>query len=247
LLTSRVGVQRRSAELKCRGGCRRHKDVTFEHPHLWYSAAALLAAPSCGSSAAPTAPDASTPAPARRIVVLGDSLAVSPTRSQNFPAELQSRLAATHPGWTILNAGISGDTTSGGVRRVDAALTADTAILILELGANDGLRGVPIASVETNLASMIERAQQRGVRVLLCGMETPPLNGWNYSLEFHRLFPRLAERYGVPLVPFLLAGVALNPDLNGEDEIHPNAAGARLIAATVWPYLEPLVQQTSVR
>jgi acyl-CoA thioesterase-1 len=78
-------------------------------------------------------------------------------------------------------------------------------------------------------------------------METPPLNGLNYSVDFHRLFPRLADRYGVPLVPFLLAGVALNPDLNGDDDIHPNAAGARKIAETVWPYLEPMVQQASVR
>ena len=76
---------------------------------------------------------------------------------------------------------------------------------------------------------------------------TPPFNGFTYSIEFHRIYPRLAQRYAVPLVPFLLEGVALNPDLNGEDEIHPNAAGARIIGATVWPYLEPLVQQTSVR
>ncbi|HET7695185.1 MAG TPA: arylesterase [Vicinamibacterales bacterium] len=184
---------------------------------------------------------------ARQIVVLGDSLAVSPSRSQSFPAVLQGRLDRTHPGWTIRNESVSGDTTAGGVRRLDAALTGETRILILELGANDGLRGLEIAAIERNLAAIIERAHARGIRVLLCGMETPPLNGWNYSVEFHRVFPRLAARYAVPLVPFLLDGVALNPELNGDDAIHPNAAGARLIADTVWPYLEPLLATAAVR
>jgi acyl-CoA thioesterase-1 len=209
--------------------------------------AALLLLSSCGSSSAPTAPSTSAPAISRTIVVLGDSLAVSPSRSQNFAAELQSRLDATHPGWTIVNAGVSGDTTSDGLQRIDEALTGDTAIMILELGANDGLQGVAIPTIEANLAALIERAQRRGVRVLLCGMETFPLHGLEYSLAFHQIFPRLANRYGTTLVPFLLAGVALNPDLNGDDDVHPNAAGARVIAGTVWPYLEPLVQQPLLR
>jgi len=203
----------------------------------------------CRSDSAPTAPDppGENVAAKREIVVLGDSLAVSPSRSQSFPAVLQARLNAAHPGWTIRNEGLNGDTTSGGVRRVDAALTSDARILILELGANDGLRGVDIAAVEKNLSAIIERAQARGVRVLLCGMETPPFNGWNYSVEIHRVYPRVAAKYNVPLVPFLLAGVALNPEFNGEDEIHPNAAGARVIAETVWPFLEPLVAHAAVR
>jgi acyl-CoA thioesterase-1 len=212
-------------------------------PQLYVSLAAALSTASCGSDAAPTAPTPSEAGPAavRHIVVLGDSLAVSPSRSQSFPAVLQSRLERTHPGWTIRNEGVNGDTTGGGVRRLDAALTPDTRILVLELGANDGLRGVEIAAIERNLAAIIERAQARGIRVLLCGMETPPFNGWNYSVEFHRVFPRLAARYVIPLVPFLLEGVALNPEFNGDDTIHPNAAGARLIAETVWPYFEPLL------
>jgi acyl-CoA thioesterase-1 len=205
----------------------------------------VVTALACGSSApsAPGGPDARVPP--RVIVVLGDSLAVSPSRSTGFPAVLQDRLNTTHPGWTIDNQGVSGDTTSGGLRRLDAAFGSDTAILVLELGANDGLRGVPIPTIESNLSTMIERAQSRGLRVLLCGMETPPLNGFNYTLEYHRIFPRVAARYNVPLVPFLLEGVAFNPDLNGSDEIHPNAAGARRIADTVWPYLEPIVAQAS--
>lgn len=208
--------------------------------------ALALVATACGGSASPTAPGATIPDASRRgIVVLGDSLAVSPSRTESFPAILQSRLNTAHPGWTIRNDGIIGDTTSDGIRRIDAALTADTAILVLELGANDGLRGDSIASIEANLGTMIERAQAKSVRVLLCGMETLPFNGVNYALEFHQVFPRVAARYNVPLVPFLLEGVALIPEFNLGDGIHPNAAGARRIADTVWPYLQPLVLQAS--
>lgn len=126
---------------------------------------------------------------------------------------------------------------------MDSATTVDTRILMLELGANDGLRGRDIAAIEQDLSAIIERVQSRGIRVLLCGMETPPAHGWTYSLEFHRLFPRLAAKYGVPLVPFLLSDVVLNPEMNGDDGFHPNSAGARRIAETVWPYLEPLALQ----
>jgi acyl-CoA thioesterase-1 len=193
----------------------------------------------CGSSSTPTAP--ADAAPPRQIVVLGDSLAVSPSREQAFPAVLQARIRQQGLAWSIVNAGVSGDTTAGGVRRVDALLTDDTAILLLALGANDGLRGVAAAEVERNLAAIIERAQARNISVLLCGMETPPFNGWDYTVAFHQIFPGLAAKYDVPLVPFLLAGVALNPELNGADGIHPNAAGAQRIADIVWPHLEPML------
>lgn len=214
-------------------------------PRLGCFGAVLLSVLACSTSS-PSGPTASKAIAAPlRAVVLGDSLAVSPSRAEGFPAELQRRLDAFHPGWILSNAGASGDTTAGGLRRFDQAVPEDTRVLILELGANDGLRGVDITTVERNLSTMIERAQARGARVLLCGMETPPIHGWSYSVDFHRLFPRLAQKYGIPLVPFLLDGVVLNPDLNGDDEIHPNAAGAQRIAETVWPYLQPLVQQNS--
>jgi acyl-CoA thioesterase-1 len=171
------------------------------------------------------------------IVLLGDSLAISPSRESNFAAELQTRLNPAHPGWTIINQGVRGDTTSGGLRRIDYALAGHPRVLILELGANDGLRGVDVHSIEKNLATMIEGAQARGIHVLLCGMETAPLRGWSYVTGFHAIYPRLAARYNVPLVPFLLEGVALRGDLN-YDWIHPNAAGAKMIAENVWPYLD---------
>jgi len=148
----------------------------------------------------------------------------------------------------ISNASTWGDTTADGLQRLDAALAIRPQILVVALGANDGLRGVSLRTVERNLDEIITRAQDRGIRVLLTGMEAPPISfreGFDYSIQFHLLFPRLAARYDLPLVPFLLAGVVLHPDMNGADGIHPNAAGARRIAATVWPYLETLVRQVS--
>jgi len=178
-------------------------------------------------------------------VVLGDSLAVSPSYANSFPASLQDRLKTSGLRWSVTNAGIRGDTTAGGLHRFDTAIAPDTRILILELGANDGLRGVAIAAIEKNLATMIERAQARNIDVVLCGMLVPPRFGWNYMLEFQAVFPRLAKCYNVALVPFLLDGVALKSNMNTPDGIHPNAAGANRIADTVWPYLERLVQSDS--
>jgi len=172
--------------------------------------------------------------------VLGDSLAVTPTPAESFPERLNARILQQRLPWTVTNAGIIGDTTADGVRRVESLLAADVGVLVVELGANDGLDRVDVATVERNLLSIVATAQQHNTRVLLCGMETPPTHGLDYSLAFHFVFPRVASARGVPLVPFLLAGVALVPDLT-LDGVHPNAAGAQRIADTVWPYLEPLL------
>jgi acyl-CoA thioesterase-1 len=217
--------------------------IVSAHRHArWCIVAVAAASVACGSTSSPSAPTTTAP---RTIVVLGDSLAVSPSTAEGFPAVLQQRLNGSHPGWTVRNQSVSGDTTADGLRRLDAAMTSDTAILVLELGANDGLQGVALSSIENNLSTIVERTQARGIRVLLCGMETPPLHGFSYSIDYHGIFPRVASRYRLPLVPFLLEGVVLNPDFIGPDEIHPNAAGARRIADTVWPYLEPLVVQAT--
>ncbi len=209
----------------------------------WCALAAGITAIACGSDT-PGAPSSVNPAPPQ-VLVVGDSLAVSPSRTENFPADLQTRLDVTGHRWRIVNAGVFGAVTADGLAMMNAAITTDTRILILELGANDGLHGVAIATIEEQLSAIVERAQARGVSVLLCGMETPPTHGFDYSVAFHNIFPRLATRYRLPLVPFLLAGVVLNPSLNGPDGVHPNAAGARQIADTVWPYLERLVVQES--
>jgi acyl-CoA thioesterase I len=180
------------------------------------------------------------------IAVLGDSLAVSPSRDDAFPAVLEQRIEAKYERWEVENFGVRGDTTAGGLRRLDDVLRRKPAILVLALGANDGLRGVDIAIITRNLSEIIARAKAHGVRVLLCGMETPPLRGWAYTVAFHRMWRALAAEHDVPLVPFLLAGVALDPEMNMEDMIHPNKAGAKRIADTVWPFLEPMLRTSAV-
>ena len=216
-----------------------NRDFTRRIAFSCWLGAMVFYATNASAEARPTTRRAS--ASEGSIVVLGDSLSVSPSKAESFPAQLQKRLTKSGVRWTVTNAGVNGDKTAGGLGRFNSALPPDTRILILELGANDGLRGVDIAMIEQNLSIMIERAQSRNIKVLLCGMLVPPRFGWNYMVAFHRLFPRIAGKYNVPLVPFLLEGVVLKADMNLRDGIHPNAAGAERIADTVWPYLEPLV------
>jgi acyl-CoA thioesterase-1 len=180
---------------------------------------------------------------ARTIVALGDSLTSGHglPPDQAYPAVLEQRLRAAGLPFTVLNHGVSGDTTAGGARRLAAALEARPSILIVELGANDGLRGVPVQDVRANLETIIERAQAQHVDVLLCAMEALPLYGWKYTVAFHQMFTELAAKYDVPLVPFLLNGVIGNQEMLQPDLVHPNAAGAAEIARTIWPYLEPLM------
>jgi acyl-CoA thioesterase-1 len=210
---------------------------------VWVAPIVFGLAATCHSSAAPTAPDTGG-SPPKEVLVLGDSLAVSPSKSQGFPSHLQASINAAGLNWTVNNAGVSGDTTADGLRRLPALLDSEVGALIVALGANDGLRGVPVATVEAQLASIIELARAQAIPVLLCGLETPPAYGFQYSIDFHHIYPRLASRYDIPLVPFLLAGVALNPELNEPDGVHPNAAGARRIAETIWPYLQPMLQNS---
>jgi acyl-CoA thioesterase-1 len=200
--------------------------------------AATWAVCACDSPAAP----ADTPAAIRRVVVLGDSLAVTPTLKESFPAVLQELMNESGTNAIVINAGVSGDTTSGGLRRLDAALSAGAHVLVVALGANDGVAGVAIDRVEQNVSQIVERAQRRGVQVLLCGMDAPPFHGLDYSVAFHQIFTRLARQHDVPLVPSLLPGIFLDRELIGPDGVHPNAAGARRIAETIWPYLQPLLR-----
>jgi acyl-CoA thioesterase-1 len=136
---------------------------------------------------------------------------------------------------------VTGETSGDALRRFEEALVPGTAIVILAIGINDGLRGVPVDEVERNISTMIARAQARAIRVLLCAMEAPPVRGLGYSLEFHRLFTRLAERHAVPLVPFFLLGIVGNNTLELNDTLHPNAAGHRIIADAIWPHLRPML------
>lgn len=199
-----------------------------------------------GTSAAPsTAPEA-RPAPASRprVVFLGDSLTagLGIPQSQAFPALIEETLRSEGLEADVVNAGISGDTAAGGRRRLDWALDGDVRVLVLALGANDGLRGNPVGAMKSDLQAIIRAAKARGITVLLLGMEAPPNFGPEYTAEFRQAYRDLAREEAVAFVPFFLDGVAGVPALNQGDGLHPNAEGARRIAGTVWEALEPLVE-----
>jgi acyl-CoA thioesterase-1 len=178
-----------------------------------------------------------------RILVLGDSLSVSPSDTDNFPGVLEARLRAAGLGWRVINAGIRGDTTSGGLRRIDGLLASNRPdVLILALGANDGLRGGDIERMSSNLTEIVGRAKAQKVRVLLCGMEFPQVSFFSYGREYRSAFEDVADNHDVSFVPNLLEGVALNSKMNGADGIHPNKDGAERIASTVWPALLKLLE-----
>ena len=161
---------------------------------------------------------------------------------QAYPALLQQRLDAAGLKYRIVNAGVSGDTSAGGLSRLDWALEGDVRVLIVALGGNDALRGLPVEELRRNLSAIIERAQARHAKVVLTGMEAPPNFGHTYAVEFHEVYPDLARTYRTALVPFLLKDVAGIEGLNQRDGIHPNPEGARLVADNVWTVLKPLVE-----
>jgi len=177
------------------------------------------------------------------IVAFGDSLTagfgVSPGLS--YPDHLQKSLDAAGHSYRVVNEGISGDTTSGGVARVGLVLSHKPAIVILALGANDGLRGIPVARTHENLDLMLAEILKSGVKVLLAGITLPRNYGPDYIGQFDRIYPELARKHKTPLLPFLLEGVALNPKLMLGDALHPNAEGNRVVAANVMKGLRPLL------
>jgi acyl-CoA thioesterase-1 len=142
----------------------------------------------------------------------------------------------------VVNAGISGDTTAGGAARLDWVYRQKVDVLFVCLGANDGLRGLPVEETERNLRLILDRAKKEGTRVLLAGIQLPENYGPAYRTAFARIYPRLAQEYHIPLLPFLLDGVAMDPKLNQADGIHPNAEGARIVADHVWTALDPLLK-----
>lgn len=198
-----------------------------------------------GSPCVHGADPARTPAEPYRIVVLGDSLAaglgVEP--SQAFPALLQRKI--DEAGWKdrVINAGVSGDTSADGLSRVDWLLKSRIDVLLLELGGNDGLRGLPVSATRTNLQSIIDRVKRSNpeAQIVIAGMQMPPNMGAEYTSAFKALYPELAGRNGAALVPFLLEGVAGRRDLMQEDRIHPTAAGHQIVADNVWKTLQPLL------
>jgi acyl-CoA thioesterase I len=180
-----------------------------------------------------------------RIVFLGDSLTAGYglERDQSVPSLIQAHLARDGYAYEVVNAGVSGDTSAGGLSRLNWSLDGPVEVLVIELGANDGLRGLPVAAMKRNIAEVITRAQQRGIRVVLTGMEAPPNYGPAYTSEFRKAYRDLAREYEVVFVPFYLQGVAGIPSLNIADGIHPNPQGARIVEQTIWRALEPLLKK----
>jgi acyl-CoA thioesterase I len=183
-----------------------------------------------------------------KIVALGDSLTagLGLLDTQSYPHLLQAKIDRDGFNYEVVNAGVSGDTSAGGLRRLDWALQEDVRVLIVALGANDGLRGLAVADMKENLGEIIERARAKKVVVILAGMEAPPNYGAEYAASFRQAYRDLAQQYRVLFVPFLLDKVAGRAALNQEDGIHPNAEGAAIVADTVWNVLKPLLDQISV-
>jgi acyl-CoA thioesterase I len=222
-------------------GCERRQDHPSPPPP---SQAAAPATAAKGSFAA-SAREAQERVPV--LLVLGDSLAAAHglPAEEGFVALLEARMQAAGLPWRVVNAGVSGDTSAGGLARMDWLLKQRIDVLLLELGGNDGLRGQSPDALRDNLAQIIARAQAHGITVVLAGMQMPDNFGPDYTRRFKAAYPALAKRYGVALVPFLLEGVAMHPELNQPDGIHPTAEGARIVADNVWPVLEPVLRRES--
>ncbi|MEK7870242.1 MAG: arylesterase, partial [Nitrospirota bacterium] len=179
-----------------------------------------------------------------RIVAFGNSLTagLGVAADETYPAELQRRLDALGLRYRVINAGVSGETTAGGLRRVPWILRSKPEIVILELGANDGLRGLRVEETKANLEHIIQQLQQSGTHVVLAGMKLPPNYGNDYLSAFERLYPDLATRYRLPLIPFFLEGVAASNTLNQADGIHPTARGYRAIVEMMLGRLQPVLR-----
>jgi acyl-CoA thioesterase I len=207
-------------------------------------AAALVALPLPARAA--NAPDPAKPV----IVVLGDSISAEYglPRDKGWVALMRQRLADERIDYSVANASISGDTTSGGRARLPALMERlKPSIVIVELGANDALRGVPLSTTEDNLRTIIEQAQQGHAKVLLIGMYVPPNYGPDYTQKFHAMYGQLASQFHVPLVPFLLAGVIDRPEMFQSDQMHPTQQAQPLLLQTVWPALKPLLKPGAAR
>ncbi len=215
----------------------------------------IVCAITLGCDRSPKLPQPSTQSPSssssefstgqeeRIIVAFGDSLTagLGVTPQESYPAQLEARLHAEGYSYRVVNAGVSGDTTAGGIRRLDWIIKTNPEIVILELGANDGLRGIPLNEVRANLSQIIQSLQDKGIQVVLAGMKLPPNYGPVYAVGFSNLFKELAKEYDIPVIPFFLEGVATRPELNQDDGLHPTAAGYSRVVNNILPVLLPLL------
>ncbi len=189
---------------------------------------------------------AAEPMAVKNVLILGDSLAAGygVEREQAFPSLLQKKLETAKLPYRLVNGGVSGDTSAGGLRRIDWMLKQPVDVLILELGGNDGLRGIAPESTQANLQGIIDKAKQKNpaVRILIAGMQMPPNMGEEYTKAFSAVFPTVAKANQAVLLPFLLEGVGGKEELNQPDGIHPNPKGHAIVAETVWKVLEPMLK-----
>jgi acyl-CoA thioesterase-1 len=186
----------------------------------------------------------STAEPMKRLLVLGDSLTAGYglAAGETFPEQLERALQQAGHNVTVINAGVSGDTTAGGLARLDWALRDDPQLVIVELGGNDALRGLPPGETFANLDAILERLDTAGISIILTGMQAPRNLGVDYTTDFDQIYPRLASKYKVSFYPFFLDGVALDPALNQADGIHPNSAGVAVIVDRMLPVLESALE-----
>lgn len=180
------------------------------------------------------------------ILFFGDSLTAGYglELEEAFPALVQHRLDSLNLSYTTINSGVSGETTAGGLNRLDWILNQKVDVFVLELGANDGLRGIPLNQTRANLQAMIDLVKKKNheTKIILAGMQIPPNMGPEYTKEFREIFPKLAKENNIPLIPFLLEDVAGNPKLNLEDGIHPTAEGHRIVMENVWKVLNKVIE-----
>lgn len=181
----------------------------------------------------------------KTIVFLGDSLSAGSgvKAQQAFPALVQAKIRERGLPFQVVNAGLGGDTTAGGLRRIDWLLQRKVDVLVIELGGNDGLRGLPVRNIKANLQGMIDKSKAKhpGVKIVIAGMQMPPNVGPQYAAEFRQVFYEVAKENDAIMIPFLLEGVGGLRDFNQPDLIHPNPAGHRIVADVVWKTLEPLL------
>jgi len=194
-------------------------------------------------------PATTAPAHHGRIVILGDSITAGyglDDPAKAYPALLQAKLDQAGLHFEVVNAGVSGDTTAGGLRRVDWALSRGADVLVIALGGNDGLRGLQPKQTEENLRGIVKRAREKvpKITIFIAGMQMPANMGPDYVEQFKAVFPRVAADTGCTLIPFLLEGVGGVPELNQADMIHPNAAGAKIVAEDVWKVLEKKLRES---
>jgi len=188
-----------------------------------------------------------SPSAAKTVVFLGDSLAagLGDEPKEAFPALIAEKVHSLGQSIEVVNAGLSGDTSAGGLRRVEGLLQQRIDVLVLELGGNDGLRGLPVKSLQANLQAIIDKtkANNPAAKIVIAGMQIPPNLGPDYARDFQRAYADLAHDNHATLIPFLLEGVGGHRELNQPDSIHPTAAGHRIIADVVWRFLEPLLKE----